>query len=155
MKLFKTLAALAALFAPCVAAAQQPLQQEQSAGQQSSFPPEITFAVSGGLWQDASGQKGYYRLFSVRQPDRSARVALQKMAVSQNGAAVVSTSEISAISDLHARVTSIAPKDPSGAIRGPGFYALVNVTDARGANAQTLAVVIDASGAMNVGRIGK
>ena len=155
MKSLPALAALAALLAPSLAVSQQVQQQEQPSGQQSTFPPEITFAISGGLWQDASGQKGYYRLFSVRQPDRSARVALQKMAVSQNGATVLSTSEISAISNLHARVTSISPKDPSGAIRGPGFYALVNVTDERGSSAQTLAVVIDASGSLSVGRVGK
>jgi hypothetical protein len=114
--------------------------------------PDVTFMTSGGYWQAPDGQNGYYRLLSVRQPDRSARVYIQKIAVSAAGAEAIAGTEIEAIGKLHARVTDIRPHDTDGSIKGPGFWANVFVQPSQSkSGSQSWTVFINAQGTLQVG----
>lgn len=114
--------------------------------------PDVTFVTSGGYWRAPDGQNGYYRLLSVRQPDRSARVYIQKIAVTATGVEAIAGTEIDAIGKLHARVTDIRPHDTDGSIKGPGFWANVFVQPPQSkSGSQSWTVFINAQGTLQVG----
>ena len=142
------IAALVMLLASNYAFSQVPTTEDAIQG----ILPDVTFMSSGGYWRAPDGQNGYYRLLSVRQPDRSARVYIQKIAVTATGVEAIAGTEIEAIGKLHARVTDIRPHDTDGSIKGPGFWANVFVQPPQSkSGSQSWTVFINAQGTLQVG----
>jgi hypothetical protein len=126
-------AALLAIASPRPGAAQDPVM----------LPAEITFATSTGYWTDSeaatsaagqdaspSSQKtaprhGYYKLYAVRQPDRTSKVYLQQIAVTDDGLQVLSTVELRELTEIKPYVTDITPEYTDGPIREPGMFATI------------------------------
>jgi hypothetical protein len=122
-----------------------------------AMPPEVTFSISGGYWAAGENQpggehKGYYRLSSVRQPDRTALVYLQKLEVTPTGSTLTGTVQIPMLNNLKARVTDIRPENSDGNIKKPGFFATVYITSAAGTEPQAWTVIVDEFGQLQVGR---
>jgi hypothetical protein len=105
---------------------------------QDILPASITFATSTGYWQDAetsfatapsvgkaAPRHGYYKLFAVRQADRTSKVYLQQIAVDDDGVTIVSTSELRELTEIKPYVTDIRPENPDGFIKEPGLFATV------------------------------
>jgi hypothetical protein len=114
--------------------------------QDAVLPASVTFATSTGYWEDdgrspaverapapgaetaeqtTEARHGYYKLFAVRQPDRTARVYLQQVAQGDEGPEIVSTVELQELNDLKPYVTDIRPENSSGIIKEPGLFATV------------------------------
>jgi hypothetical protein len=68
---------------------------------------------------------GYYKLFAVRQADRTAKVYLQQIAQTDNGPDIVSTVELQELNDLNPYVTDIRPENSTGRLNEPGLFAMV------------------------------
>jgi hypothetical protein len=138
------------------------------------LPTDITFVISGGSWEDPGEadtngivkspqinskatkqniRRGYYRLLSVRQPDRTAKVFLQQMQVTETGIQPVDTVELQEINDLHAYVTDIRTDDTSGINSSLGFMGTVYVkTDPKSVDPDSWNVIIDEFGEIQVMR---
>jgi hypothetical protein len=117
----------------------------------------VTFSISGGYWEAGENRpggehKGYYRLSSVRQPDRTALVYLQKLEVTPTGSTLAGTVQIAVLNNLRARVTDIRPENSDGNIKKPGFFATVYITSATGTEPQAWTVIVDEFGQLQVGR---
>lgn len=129
-----------------------------------ALPATVTFVVSSGYWEDAgetgtaSGdtatkRQGYYKLVSVRQPDRTAKVYLQQMTLGASGPQVVSSVEIEQLTVLKPYVTDIRPESSSGPTSQPGLFATVYLkTDPQAREAEGWTVLIDDLGEMTVER---
>ncbi|TCR92780.1 hypothetical protein EV561_101221 [Rhizobium sp. BK376] len=107
---------------------------------QDILPAAITFATSTGYWEDNGGaatasgspstekpasRHGYYKLFAVRQADRTSKVYLQQIAVADDGLQVLSTIELRELDEIKPYVTDIRPENPDGFIKEPGLFATV------------------------------
>ena len=123
------------------------------------LPSSITFVTSTGYWADtadsaASDQpprKGYYKLVTVRQPDRTARIYLQQIASGEDGIAVVSSVEIEELNRLKPFVTDIRPESSSGITTQPGMFATVYLkTEPQAKEPESWTVMIDELGEMIV-----
>ncbi|MDQ0453955.1 hypothetical protein [Rhizobium paknamense] len=136
--------------------------------------PDVTFAISGGYWEDpgvaasngiikvpgnvaalkgAQAKRGYYRLVSLRQPDRTAKVYLQQMEATEEGPRLADSIELQEITALHAFITDLRPDDSSGLNRGLGFSATIFLkTDAEALEADSWTVVVDDFGEISVDR---
>ncbi|WP_416066012.1 hypothetical protein ACK9YZ_06170 [Rhizobium sp. ZK1] len=142
------------------------------------LPASIIFAISTGYWEDdgnslpveraptttqsvstqnVSGEDakpqqrhGYYKLFAVRQPDKTSKIYLQQMAQSDAGPAIVSTVELQEISDLKPYVTDIRPENSSGIIKEPGLFATVYLKTDAAAESDGWTVLIDEFGDITV-----
>lgn len=126
-----------------------------------AVPPEATFASSGGYWEEAAAdaaenaapRKGYYKLVSLRQPDRTARVYLQQIAVTDDGLEAIATTELEAFSQQTAYVTDIRPENSNGVSREPGLFATVFVkTDPAMQEPESWTVIVDDVGDIKVER---
>ena len=124
-----------------------------------TLPSSITFVTSTGYWADTAdsatnGQpprKGYYKLVSVRQPDRTARIYLQQIASGEDGIAVVSSVEIEELNRLKPFVTDIRPESSSGITTQPGMFATVHLkTEPQAKEPESWTVLIDELGEMIV-----
>jgi len=142
------------------------------------LPASIIFATSTGYWEDdgnslpverapttaqsvstqnVSGEDakpqqrhGYYKLFAVRQPDKTSKIYLQQIAQSDAGPAIVSTVELQEISDLKPYVTDIRPENSSGIIKEPGLFATVYLKTDAAAESDGWTVLIDEFGDITV-----
>ncbi|WP_184397929.1 hypothetical protein [Rhizobium sp. BK650] len=137
------------------------------------LPPSILFATSTGYWEDDGNslaveraptttqsvstedakpqqRHGYYKLFAVRQPDKTSKVYLQQIAQSDIGPAIVSTAELQEISDLKPYVTDIRPENSSGFIKEPGFFATIYLKTDPAAEPDGWTVLIDEFGDITV-----
>lgn len=137
------------------------------------LPASIIFATSTGYWEDDGNslpverapttkqsvgsentkpqqRHGYYKLFAVRQPDKTSKVYLQQMAQSDAGPAVISTVELQEISDLKPYVTDIRPENSSGIIKEPGLFATVYLKTDPAAESDGWTVLIDEFGDITV-----
>ncbi len=137
------------------------------------LPAAITFATSTGYWEDGgeapkveqaspetpsqdqpaakpAARHGYYKLFAVRQSDRTSRVYLQQIAVSDDGLQVLSTAELHEISELKPYVTDIRPENPDGFIKEPGLFATVVLKTEPDADTERWTVVVDEFGEITV-----
>ncbi len=142
------------------------------------LPASIIFATSTGYWEDdgnspaierapattqsvsvqgATGgevkpqqRHGYYKLFAVRQPDKTSKVYLQQIAQSDDGPAIVSTVELQEISDLKPYVTDIRPENSTGIIKEPGLFATVYLKTDPAAESDSWTVLIDEFGDITV-----
>lgn len=140
------------------------------------LPPQVTFSISGGRWEDPgesenngivkspdlkkdpqspekSIRRGYYRLVAVQQPDKTGKVFLQQMQVTDAGSKLIDRVELQEISDLHAFVTDIRTDDTSGINKSLGFLATVYVkTSPKSADPDSWNVMIDEFGEIQVAR---
>lgn len=139
------------------------------------LPASITFATSTGYWEDdgnlpkveqapgtpaadgdatgatpAAPRHGYYKLYAVRQPDRTAKVYLQQVVLGDDGPRVMSTTELREITALKGFVTDIRPESPDGLIREPGLFATVLLKRQPDADPEGWNVVIDELGEISV-----
>lgn len=142
------------------------------------LPASIIFATSTGYWEDdgnslpveraptttqsvstqnVSGEDakpqqrhGYYKLFAVRQRDKTSKIYLQQIAQGDAGPAIVSTVELQEISDLKPYVTDIRPENSSGIIKEPGLFATVYLKTDAAAESDGWTVLIDEFGDITV-----
>ncbi len=146
-------ALLALLIVAPAAAAQEP----------SPLPANVTFAVSTGYWEEqpaASGaaapdastvRRGYYKLFSLRQPDGTAQIHLQRIAATAEGPAVASSTELEEFSTMKAYVTDIRPESSDGMKAQPGMFATVYLkTDPQATESTAWTVLIDDLGELKI-----
>ena len=100
-------------------------------------PLTATFVISGGYWESGTealagaesavqaGERGYYKLVAIRQPDRTARIHLQMIASGETGLRLVESVELEEFTTLKPYVTGIRPESMSGVAATPGFFATV------------------------------
>ncbi|PDT17394.1 hypothetical protein CO670_06520 [Rhizobium sp. J15] len=141
--------------------------------QDDILPASVIFATSTGYWEDdgnsptverapagaettaKTGEKGaqrhgYYKLFAVRQPDRTSKIYLQQIAQAEAGPAIVSTIELQEFSDLKPYVTDIRPENSTGIIKQPGLFATVYLKTDPAAEPNGWTVLIDEFGDITV-----
>jgi hypothetical protein len=97
---------------------------------------------------------GYYKLFAVRQADRTAKVYLQQIAQTDNGPDIVSTVELQELNDLNPYVTDIRPENSTGRLNEPGLFAMVYLKTDPDGDADSWAVAIDEFGDISVEKSG-
>ncbi|MBC2803355.1 hypothetical protein [Rhizobium ruizarguesonis] len=137
------------------------------------LPASVIFATSTGYWEDdgnapdverapmgaesvadpegrAAQRHGYYKLFAVRQPDRTSKVYLQQIAQTETGPAIASTIELQEFSDLKPYVTDIRPENSNGIIKEPGLFATVYLKTDPAAEPDGWTVLIDEFGDITV-----
>lgn len=147
-----------------------------------ALPVTVTFVISGGMWEldradlaeiegaapaaadtapapapstDAAADRarGYYKLVSVRQADRTAKVHLQQVEATESGPRLVNSVELAELTALKPYVTDIRPEDSTGITRVPGFMATVYLkTDPQAAEPESWTVLIDEFGEIRVER---
>ncbi len=133
------------------------------------LPANIIAATTTGYWQDSGGPQlapspdaptgtpsaatvtppsrhGFYRLYAVRQTDRTARVYLQQIAATDDGPLILSTTELPEITALKAFVTDIRPENSGGIIREPGLFATLYIKRDPDADADVWNVMLDELG---------
>jgi hypothetical protein len=138
------------------------------------LPAAITFATSTGYWEESDSppvvaqapatqppqpetsavkplsRHGYYKLFSTRQADRTSKVYLQQIAVTDEGLQVLSTVELHELTELKPYVTDIRPENPDGLIKEPGLFATVILKTEPDGDTERWTVVIDDLGEITV-----
>ena len=135
------------------------------------LPPAVIFATSTGYWEDSAAdisverapgspaepaaakptpRHGYYKLFAVRQPDRTAKVYLQQIAQAEDGPQIVSSVELHEFSDLKPYVTDIRPENSTGIIKQPGLFATIYLKTDPDAEPDGWTVLIDEFGEITV-----
>jgi hypothetical protein len=97
---------------------------------------------------------GYYKLFAVRQPDRTTKVYLQQIAQTDSGPDIVSTVDVQELNDLNPYVTDIRPENSTGRLKEPGLFAMVYLKTDPDGDADGWAVVIDEFGDISVEKSG-
>ena len=143
-----------------------------------ALPAAIMFSTSTGYWQDEGARPsgapaspgeqtpappqaaeptekpaprhGYYKLFAVRQADRTSKVYLQQIAAGDDVPQVLSTTELPEISALKAYVTDIRPENSGGIIKEPGLFAMVFIKADPDADAEVWNVMLDELGEVSV-----
>ncbi len=147
------------------------------------LPASITFATSTGYWADdgdapavtrppatatpnapaaaaatptapSQPRHGYYKLFAVRQADRTAKVYLQQIAQTGAGPEIVSTVEVQELNDLNPYVTDIRPENSTGRLNEPGLFAMVYLKTDPDGDADSWTVIIDEFGDISVEKSG-
>ncbi|ASS53436.1 MULTISPECIES: hypothetical protein [Rhizobium] len=141
--------------------------------QDALLPASVIFATSTGYWEDdgnapavervptsaesvanpegkAAQRHGYYKLFAVRQPDRTSKIYLQQIAQTETGPAIASTIELQEFSDLKPYVTDIRPENSNGIIKEPGLFATVYLKTDPAAEPDGWTVLIDEFGDITV-----
>jgi hypothetical protein len=138
--------------------------------QDAILPASVIFATSTGYWENDGNapdierapsaaenvsapqgkRHGYYKLFAVRQPDRTSKVYLQQIAQTETGPAIASTVELQEISDLKPYVTDIRPENSSGISKQPGLFATIYLKTDPAAEPDGWTVLIDEFGDITV-----
>lgn len=132
-----------------------------SAVEIESVPVEVIFATSSGYWEEpavdvaanATLKKGYYKLIALRQPDRTAMLYLQQIAVTEAGLEIVQSSALEEFTALKPYVSDIRPETSDGTRSQPGFFATVTFrTDPAARETESWTVLIDDLGEIRVER---
>ncbi|WP_257623364.1 hypothetical protein [Rhizobium sp. B21/90] len=132
------------------------------------LPASIIASTTTGFWQDTStvqpapaatlpstdastaitppSRHGFYKLYAVRQADRTSKVYLQQVATTDDGPQIVSTTELPEITALKAIVTDIRPENSGGIIREPGLFATLYIKADADAYADVWNVMLDELG---------
>ncbi|WP_064682251.1 hypothetical protein [Rhizobium bangladeshense] len=138
--------------------------------QDAILPASVIFATSTGYWEDDGNapdierapstaenvsapqgkRHGYYKLFAVRQPDRTSKVYLQQIAQTETGPAIASNIELQEISDLKPYVTDIRPENSSGISKQPGLFATIYLKTDPAAEPDGWTVLIDEFGDITI-----
>jgi hypothetical protein len=147
-----------------------------SADETTILPATIQFSTSTGYWEDDGAapatppaakvtpapqqtaqpaqkprqRHGYYKLFSVRQADRTSKVYLQQIVAGDATPEILSTTELPEITAMKAYVTDIRPENSSGIIREPGLFAMVFIKVDPDADAEVWNVMLDEIGEVSV-----
>jgi len=149
-----------------------------SADETTILPATIQFSTSTGYWEDDGAaaapatppaakdtpapqqtaqpaqkprqRHGYYKLFSVRQADRTSKVYLQQIIAGDAAPEILSTTELPEITAMKAYVTDIRPENSSGIIREPGLFAMVFIKVDPDADAEVWNVMLDEIGEVSV-----
>ncbi|MBB3978062.1 hypothetical protein GGQ64_003276 [Rhizobium azooxidifex] len=132
----------------------------------SPLPANVTFAVSTGYWEEQAGdqdgsdaaapdasavRRGYYKLYSLRQPDGTAQIHLQRIEATPEGPAIASSTELEEFSAMKAYVTDIRPESSDGVKGQPGMFATIHLkTDPQAAESTAWTVLIDDLGELKV-----
>lgn len=138
------------------------------------LPANVTFVTSSGFWEDSgdpsavldprgkapsdappasAAQKGYYKLIALRQPDGTAHIVLQQIALDPAGPKIVSSAELDEFSKMKAFVTDIRPETSDGVTQQPGLFATVYLrTDPAATDVETWTVLIDELGDIRIER---
>lgn len=132
------------------------------------LPATIIAMTSTGYWQDdatppvaavvppaappavAVPRHGYYKLYAVRQADRTSKVYVQQIVSTEDGPQVLSTSELPEVTALRAIVTDIRPENSGGIIREPGLFATLYIKPDNDADAEAWNVTLDDLGEISV-----
>ncbi len=93
---------------------------------------------------------GYYKLFAVRQPDRTSKVYLQQIAQTDSGPEIVSSVELNEFTRLRPYVTDIRPETSTGIIEQPGLFATVYLKIDPDGESEGWTVLIDEFGEIKV-----
>ncbi|EPE99266.1 hypothetical protein [Rhizobium grahamii] len=151
------------------------LYAQPAAADDPILPASIIFATSTGYWEDdgtapavqrvpsapqptasspatAKPRHGYYKLFAVRQSDRTAKIYLQQIEQGDGAPAIASTVELQELNELKPYVTDIRPENSSGMLKEPGLFAMVYLKTDPDAESETWTVVIDEFGEVTVGK---
>jgi hypothetical protein len=142
-----------------------------AAAAEMSLPADVTFVTSSGFWQDngndsaapaapgkaaqpnVSGpQKGYYKLIAFRQPDGTAHIVLQQIALDPAGPRIVSSAELEEFTKMKAFVTDIRPETSDGVTQQPGLFVTVYLRTDPAADVETWTVLIDELGDIRIER---
>ncbi|WP_113425960.1 hypothetical protein [Rhizobium cremeum] len=103
--------------------------------------------------EKAEPQRGYYKLVAIRQPDRTAKIYLQQILLTDSGPKVLESVELEEFSAIKAYVTDIRPEDSTGVTRQPGLFATVYLkTDPQQLEPEGWTVLIDEFGDIRVER---
>ncbi|TCP87158.1 hypothetical protein C8J31_10517 [Rhizobium sp. PP-CC-2G-626] len=136
------------------------------------LPANVTFVTSSGFWEDSgdpsavldpqgkapsapasTAQKGYYKLIALRQPDGTAHIVLQQIALDPAGPKIVSSAELDEFSKMKAFVTDIRPETSDGVTQQPGLFATVYLrTNPAASDIETWTVLIDELGDIRIER---
>ncbi|NHT75205.1 hypothetical protein G8E10_05475 [Rhizobiaceae bacterium CRRU44] len=138
------------------------------------LPANVTFVTSSGFWEDSgdpsavldpqgkasttlapasTAQKGYYKLIALRQPDGTAHIVLQQIALEPAGPKIVSSAELDEFSKMKAFVTDIRPETSDGVTQQPGLFATVYLrTNPAASDIETWTVLIDELGDIRIER---
>lgn len=131
------------------------------------LPPTVIFVTSTGFWEDDGGatapgattgteaakstRSGYYKLVAVRQPDRTAKIYLQQIAISGTAPEMISSIELDEFTAMKPYVSDIRPERPRSGAAQPGLFATVNLkTDPNAGEADSWTVMIDDLGELTV-----
>lgn len=126
-----------------------------------AVPVETIFATSSGFWEErpadiadnAVPRRGYYKLVAIRQDDRTAKVYLQQIAVTDAGLSLVESAELDEITALKPYVTDIRPESSNGITTQPGLFATIFLkTDPSQRDPESWTVLIDDLGEIRVER---
>lgn len=121
-----------------------------------AVPVETIFATSSGFWEETAEtppRRGYYKLVALRQPDRTAKVYLQQVAVTDAGLELVESIELEELTALKPYVSDIRPESSSGVTTQPGLFATVFLrTDPAQREPESWTVLIDDLGEIRVER---
>ncbi len=100
-----------------------------------------------------AGERGYYKLVAIRQPDRTARIHLQMVAASEAGLRLIESVELEEFTAIKPYVTGIRPESVSGVAATPGFFATVYLKTAPNTErVEEWTVLIDELGDIKVER---
>nr|WP_275791078.1 hypothetical protein [Rhizobium gei] len=136
------------------------------------LPDNIIFVMSTGYWEESgalpqaiddtpankevdrqAGQRGYYKLIAVRQPEGNMHVFLQQIALGPEGPEILSSAELEEFSEIKAYITDIRPESSNGISRQPGLFATVYLkTDPATAEPESWTVLVDDIGDIKVER---
>lgn len=112
--------------------------------------------LDGGKTPTATGsvaKKGYYKLIAIRQPDGTAHIVLQQIALDPAGPRIVSSAELEEFSRMKAFVSDIRPETSDGVTQQPGLFATVYLrSDATSTDIETWTVLIDELGDIRIER---
>lgn len=140
------------------------------AAAEESLAANVTFVTSSGHWEDvgvagdtgsstgssptgSAPQKGYYKLIAFRQPDGTAHIVLQQIALDPSGPRIVSSAELEEFTRMKAFVTDIRPESSDGVTQQPGLFATVYLrTDPTAPDVETWTVLIDDLGDIKIER---
>ncbi|CCM75103.1 hypothetical protein [Rhizobium mesoamericanum] len=151
------------------------LYAQTAAADDPILPASIIFATSTGYWEDdgtaiavqrapstsqptpsavasAKPRHGYYKLFAVRQSDRTAKIYLQQIEQGDGGPSIASSVELQELNDLKPYVTDIRPENSSGMLKEPGLFVMVYLKTDPDSESETWTVVIDEFGEVSVGK---
>lgn len=146
----------------------------EARAEDAPLPATIVASTSTGYWQDGAApvaivapptpdpsapapaapapRHGYYKLYAVRQADRTSKVYLQQIAATDDGPQILSTAELPEITALKAIVTDIRPENSGGNIREPGLFATVYIKLDADADAEEWNVTLDELGEVSVAK---
>ncbi|MFB2552248.1 hypothetical protein [Ensifer soli] len=162
----------------CLAVIDPTFAHAQTADASQTLSPSVIFVTSTGYWEESGdpavlldpenppsgaagaapekpqpARRGYYKLIAERQPDGTAHIYLQQIALGTEGPEVVSSAELEEFSQRSVYVTDIRPETSSGVTTEPGMFATVYLrTDPAASEPESWTVLIDDLGDIKVER---